>query len=156
MGGKFGNNLQVCSNGSAREQYLTDSNIKEWTDSDDNIFSDHAPIKYKYVINDKDNEVTCDDVDTSKLTPDSSNLGFITWNIAYRMTYVPENTKYKTPEHLKSKFYCSKTDIKQCVEKDKIYEKRLQNILSIITAAMNDDGLIYNKYVFFLFNEIRM
>ena len=148
MGGNFGNNLQVCVNSFVGEQYLTDSDIFIWKKDGDDFYSDHAPIKYKYVINDKDNKVTCDDNDTSSLTPYSSNIGFITWNIAYRMTYVPENKIYKTPEHLKSKFYCSETDIKKCVEEDTIYEKRLQNILTTITRAMNDRDLEYTNYVF--------
>ena len=61
-------------------------------------------IKYKYVVSDKDNKVTCDDHNTTSLIADSSNISFITWNIAYQMTYVDENKKYNIPAHLKNKF----------------------------------------------------
>ena len=151
-GGEIGNNLQVCVNSMVGDRFLTDTDITTWQETDNKFFSDHAPIKYKYVVSDKDNKVTCHDYDTANLTEDSSNISFVTWNIAYQMEYeaIPDpKTGADTGGYLKSKFRCSESDLKKCFEKDEIYKKRLQNILNIINDAMiNINDFTYNNYVF--------
>jgi hypothetical protein len=143
-GGKISNNLEVCTNGDSKcgipppVSYSTDSDIRLWTTSSGDIYSDHEPIKYNYVTGEDTNIVTC----TTGSTPnDDINTSFITWNIAYRMTH--------TGNFYLSKFYCSQaTNPKTCIEDDKIYEKRMQNILTAIDTIMKAD---YNKYTNYVF-----
>ena len=47
-GGEIDKNIQVLTNGVVYKEYLTESDIIEWTPSSDKIYSDHAPIKYEY------------------------------------------------------------------------------------------------------------
>ena len=143
-GGKISNNLEVCTNGDSKcgipppVSYSTDSDIRLWTTSSGDIYSDHEPIKYNYVTGEDTNIVTC----TTGSTPnDDINTSFITWNIAYRMTH--------TGNFYLSKFYCSQaTNPKTCIEDDKIYEKRMQNILTAIDTIMKNE---YNKYTNYVF-----
>ena len=151
---KISNNLEVCQYGDSKcglsqsYSYSTDTDIKDtkiWNTSSDDFYSDHEPIKYAYEVKDDgSNQLKC----SSSNTNTDDKTSFITWNIAYQMTYVSENKRYRTPEHLKSKFYCSEKDIKECVEEDKIYEKRMKNILTAIDTIMKND---YNKLTNYVF-----
>ena len=144
-GGNLFSNLRVCVNGivatnDAKADFLTDTNINTWTNKSDDIFSDHAPIKYKYQI-DKTNNILCINQSTTKLVPDTKIISFITWNIAYQMIH--------TGSFYLSKFFCSETDPAiKCNEKDDIYIKRMQNILTAISSIMEYDFNKYTNYVF--------
>ena len=142
---KIGNSLQVCVNGNVATNqkftnFSTDTDITKWTTSSDDIFSDHAPVKYKYVITEKSSDVICNNCSTADNQEDSTNTSFITWNIAYQMTH--------TGKFYLSKFYCSETDIKKCVEEDEIYRKRMQNILTAIRSIMEYNYNANTNYVF--------
>ena len=63
------------------------------------------------------------------------------------MVYEP-SPPGKTEGYLKSKFHCAESDLKLCVEEDKIYEKRMKNILTAIDTIMKDD---YNKHTNYVF-----
>ena len=146
-GGKIGNNLEVCAHGDSKcgippsTSYSTDTNIKSWKVNNDDIYSDHEPIKYNYIIGEDTNVVTCSSGNTEYT---GVNTSFITWNIAYKMNYNSEK-KYFT-----SKFYCyeSEKNPTDCNESDEIYEKRMQNILTAIDTIMKAS---YNKHTNYVF-----
>ena len=147
MGGTsvtIGNNLEVCTLGVSKcgilppTSYSTDTDITKWTTSSGDFYSDHEPIKYNYVIDTTKNVVTCASGNTQY---DDVNTSFITWNIAYQMTY-------KVNYYL-SKFYCSDAaNPPACIEKKEIYEKRMQNILTAIDTIMKNSYNTYTNYVF--------
>jgi hypothetical protein len=145
-GGKSSNNLQICVNGivatnDTNTDFSTDTDITKWTTSSDNIYSDHAPVKYIYVITDNTIDVICNGSNTTNNEYDSTNTSFITWNIAYKMIH--------TGRFYLSKFYCSDAANPEiCTEKDTIYEKRMQNILTAIRSIMEND---YNKNTNYVF-----
>jgi len=140
-GGVISNNLQVCVNGNDgydASRFITDTDITKWTTSSGDFYSDHEPIKYNYVIDDTTNVVTCASGNTQNK---DVNTSFITWNIAYKMI--------RTGKFYLSKFYCSQAaNPKACIEDDKIYEKRMQNILTAIDTIMENS---YNKYTNYVF-----
>ena len=134
-------------NGLARDDLLTDSDILYWDDTTNDIFSDHAPILYIYLINVKSN-IECfylSQHSISSIPKGSSNISFITWNIAYKM-------KLTSRGYYTSKFYCSNPnpdkDHKICVEEKKVYEKRLTNILTQVDDTMNSETMKDMNYVF--------
>ena len=138
------NNLEICTNGDSKcgipppTSYSTDTDITKWTASSNDIYSDHEPIKYNYVIGEDTNVVTCANGNTENT---DVNTSFITWNIAYKMIH--------TDKFYLSKFYCSQSaNPKACIEEDKIYEKRMQNILTAIDTIMKNK---YNKNTNYVF-----
>ena len=146
---EIGNNLEVCQLGDSKcgislpTSYSTDTDIKTWGASSGDFYSDHEPIKYAYEVNDGF-QLEC----SAGSTEYDDKTSFITWNIAYRMVYVPPKEGKNTEGYLRSKFYCSESDLSKRVEEDKIYEKRMQNILTAIDTIMKND---YNKLTNYVF-----
>ena len=120
-GGKIDENIEVLANGVAYDKYLTTTDIMKWTTSSNNIYSDHAPIKYEYSIGTK-------------------SIQFITWNIAYQMEITSKG-------FYSSKFFCSISNsdptVKSCDETTEIYKKRLTNILNAVDTMIKESNVEY-------------
>ena len=135
-GGDIDSYIKVCTNGIAYDEYLTKSDVTKWTNTSNDIYSDHAPIRYEYTIDDKTGLVTCS-TSASTTSAGTRIIRFVTWNIAYQMVYNSKN-KYYT-----SKFYCSKATTDPCKEEDDIYKQRLTNILNAVDIIMQRDNVDY-------------
>jgi len=140
-GGDIRSTIKVCTNGVAYDKYLTTSDVTKWTTTSADIYSDHAPIRYEYTIDDKTGIVTCGTGGTGpSATTGTRSIRFVTWNIAYRMQYI--SSKGGGGYYL-SKFYCSETLSKKCEERDDIYGQRLTNILTAVDTMMTRDNVDY-------------
>ena len=135
-GGDIDSTIKVCTNGVAYDIYLTKSDVTEWTPISTNIYSDHAPIRYEYTIDDNTGVVTCSTSGMSAGdTTGKRSIRFVTWNIAYQMKH--NGTYYS------SKFYCSKATTDPCKEEDNVYKQRLTNILTAVDTIMQKDNVDY-------------
>ena len=141
-GGDIDSDIKVCTNGVASHEYLTKSDVTTWTPSSKDIYSDHAPIRYEYTIDDKSGVVTCSSTSETGVSTTSKgtrSIRFVTWNIAYQMRYLTT----KGGEYYTSKFYCSKATTDPCKEEDGVYKKRLTNILNAVDNIMQKDKVDY-------------